>query len=459
MDMQSKWVRFGTGLLTASALFLAACGNGEETEDETADQTPEQATEQDDTSSEETTDDETASGETVEITFWHAMNGPHQEAITALTEAFNESQDQYVVNEQGQGGYPELSQSIMGAAVSGDLPTMSQLTATDVPELASNDLLAPLSEEFLVANGFDEDALNDIYEGFLSSSTYEGEMYAMPFSKSTRVMYYNQGVLDEFGVELPTTWDEVESLGELMVEAGDDRVAMGLENGFEMEFETMARQNGADFINADTLEASINAPESVEALEFLTNLIESGYARTAGEDGFFSGPFGRGESALYIGSSAGVAHVEPVAEENGLDWGTAPIPTFNDTELTLFAGNDLGLFSSASEEEQRGFVEYINFLLQPENTAEWAMLSGYVPIRESALEDPDYVAFLEENPQQEAATTMLSYGMSSPTFVGYGEFRNALIDAMDDVAVSGMAPQEVLDNLQAEAESIIESNN
>ncbi|GAA0362603.1 ABC transporter substrate-binding protein [Alkalibacterium iburiense] len=363
------------------------------------------------------------------------------------------------MNEQGQGGYPELSQSIMGAGVSGDLPTMSQLTATDVPELASNELLVPLSDDFLTSNGFEQEAIDDIYDGFLTASVYDGERFAMPFSKSTRVMYYNQGILDEYDVELPTTWDEVEALGELMVENGDDRVAMGFENGFEMEFETMARQNGAGFIDGETLEVDINSPESVEALELIANMFDEGYARTAGEDGFFSGPFGRGESALYIGSSAGVAHVQPVADENGLDWGTAPIPTLNDTELTLFAGNDLALFHSASEEEQQGFVEYVNFLLQPENTAEWAMLSGYVPIRESALEDEDYLAFLEENPQQEAATTMLSYGMSSPTFLGYGEFRNALIDAMDDVAVSGMAPQDVLDNLQQEAESIIESNN
>lgn len=443
--MQSKWVRFGTGLLTASALFLAACGNGEEVTEEPTEETPDQ------TGGEET------SGETVEITFWHAMNGPHQEAITALTDAFNESQDQYVVLEQGQGGYPELSQSIMGAGVSGDLPVMSQLTATDVPELASNDLLHPLSDDFLVENGFEQEAIDDIFEGFLFSSVFEGEKHAMPFSKSTRVMYYNQGVLDEYGVEIPTTWEEVAALGELM--ADDDRVAMGLENGFEMEFETMARQNGAEFINGETLEASVNSPESVEALEFLNNMFEEGHARTAGEDGFFSGPFGRGESALYIGSSAGVAHVQPVADENGLDWGTAPIPTFDGTELTLFAGNDLALFSSASDEEKAGYVAYVNFLLEPENTAEWAMLTGYVPIRESALEEEKYVSFLEENPQQEAATTMLSYGESSATFVGYGEFRNALIDTMDDVAVSGVAPKDALDNLQEEAVSIIEANN
>lgn len=446
MQMQKKWLRFGTGLMAMGALTLAGCTNDEA---ETAGVDADAATD----------DSGQDSAETVQIDFWHAMNGPHQDAITALTEAFNASQDEFYVNEQGQGGYPELSQSVTAAAVSGDLPVMSQLTASDVPDLATNDLLVELDNDFLTSNGMTEETLDDIFEAFLMTSVYDGQKFALPFSKSTRLMYYNQGILDEFGFDVPQSWDEVIALAEAMVEAGDDRVAMGFENGFEMEFETMARQNGANFIDRDTLATEIDAPESVEALEFIVDMFDQGFARTAGEDGFFSGPFGRGEAALYIGSSAGIVHVEPVAEENGLDWGTAEVPKLNDTRLTLFAGNELALFASASEEEQRGFVTFMEFLLQPENTAEWAMATGYVPIRESAMQDDDYLAFLEEHPQQQAANRMVNYGMSSPTFAGFGQFRNALVDAMDDVAISGMEPQNVLEDLQQETEAIIEANN
>lgn len=443
MQSDMKWLKLGVGVLSAGFI-LAACGNGEETADNG------------DTADDGDTDQQVDTGDAVEITFWHAMNGPHQEAITELTERFNESQDEYVVIEQGQGSYNDLRQSFTAAAVSGDLPTMTQLTPTDVPELASNDLLVPLTDDFLTSNGFSQETLDDIFEGFLESSVFDGEMYALPFSKSTRVMYYNQDILDEYGVELPQTWDEVIELGDLMQEAGDDAYAMGLENGFEMEWETLARQNGAEFYNPETNTVDLNGPEAVEALEFIDMMLSDGYARTAGEDDYFSGPFGQGAAALYIGSSAGISHTEPVAEE--ITWSTAPTPAWDGVELTLFAGNDLGLFSTASEEEQEAFVAYLEFLLQPEHTAEWAMATGYLPIRESALEDPDYVAFLEENPHYEAASTMLDYGMSSPTFVGYGEFRNAMLDAMDDVAISGMEPQDVLDNLQVETETILESN-
>ena len=77
----------------------------------------------------------------------------------------------------------------------------------------------------------------------------------------------------------------------------------------------------------------------------------------------------------------------------------------------------------------------------------------------SALdEDETYASYLEENPQYQAATEELSYGTSSETFVGYGEFRNQVVAAMEEIAVNGADPQEVLDNLQAEVESILADN-
>lgn len=434
MDRTKKM--FG-GVLLSASLLLAACGNKGSTNEEI---------------------NEGADGETVEITFWHAMNGPHQEAITNLTDEFNDSQDTYYVKEQNQGDYDTLNQSIIAGGASQTLPTMSQLTPGDVPNLANDGLLLSLDDLLISEDGFTQEQLDDIYDGFLSSSVYNDEMYAIPFSKSTRVMYYNQDLLDEYGVDVPKTWDEVITLGEMMVDAGDDAVAMGLENAYEMEFETMARQNGSSFISED-LEVAIDSPESVEALKFITDMIDKGYARTAGEDGFFSGPFGRGESALYIGSSAGTPHVAPVAEENNVNWSTAELPTYNNEQLTLFAGNDLGIFASASEEEAQGAIAFMAFLLQPENTAQWAIDTGYVPVTESGVNTEEYQTYLEENPVSKAATLELDYGISSPIFIGHSEYRNYLIDTLEEVLINDLDEEEALMNINTTTEEIISSNN
>ena len=100
MDRTKKM--FG-GVLLSASLLLAACGNKGATNEEA---------------------NEGVNGETVEITFWHAMNGPHQEAITNLTDEFNDSQDTYYVKEQNQGDYDTLNQSIIAGGASQTLPTM-----------------------------------------------------------------------------------------------------------------------------------------------------------------------------------------------------------------------------------------------------------------------------------------------------------------------------------------------
>src|SRR5699024_11624299 len=53
------------------------------------------------------------SDEPIEVTMWHAMNGPHQESLTELTDEFNASQDKYKVIEENQGDYNSLNQSII----------------------------------------------------------------------------------------------------------------------------------------------------------------------------------------------------------------------------------------------------------------------------------------------------------------------------------------------------------
>lgn len=387
--------------------------------------------------------------EKVKITFWHAMNGPHQEAITELVKQFNESQDKYEVVEQNQGEYDTLNQKVLGAVVSDELPTMSQLTPSNITDYAGEGILTPLDELLTEENGFDQALMDDIYEGFMAGVKMDEQIYVIPFSKSVRLMFVNKDMLDKAGIEIPKTWEEVKALGDALKEAGIDKPAMGLENGFSMELETMARQNGAVWIADDLSATDIASDKAVEPMQFLKDLIDQGYARTAGEDGYMSGPFSQGESALYIGSSAGIPYVLPGVEESGMTLETAEIPVYGDGEaLTLFAGNDLGIFESASDEEKAGAISFMAFLLQADNTATWATKSGYLPITKSGTESEIWQKYLEENPYVAAATKELEYGKSQVPYVGSGEVFNELNTVIEDIVLNGADVKESLQSIE-----------
>ncbi|UUX33802.1 ABC transporter substrate-binding protein [Fundicoccus culcitae] len=376
--------------------------------------------------------------EPVELTFWHAMNGPHQEMITELVGEFNASQSDYVVVEQNQGDYSTLSQSIMASGAAGDLPTIAQMAASNMPDYMDSGILLALDDLLTDENNFGEDLYGDIFPGFLEGVTFDDQVYAIPFSKSVRLMYVNEDLLAEAGFDtIPTTWEEVEALGVALQEAGLENPAMGLENSFSMEVETMARQNGAAWVSQDLSTVEIASETAIAPIQFLKGLIDNGYARTAGEDGYMSGPFSQGETALYIGSSAGLAYVTPGIEENNIGFSTAEIPTFGGGDkLTLFAGNDLGVFATASEEQQAGAVQFMSFLLQPENTARWAIATGYLPITQAGVDSETWQNYLAENEYVQAASAELAYGMSSPQYVGASEVFNAFETTLENIILN-----------------------
>ena len=383
--------------------------------------------------------------EPVEIAFWHAMNGPHQEAITKLVEDFNASQEEYKVVEQNQGDYKTLQQSIIASGVSKDLPVMAQLTPSTVVDFKGEGLTISLNEYLTEENGFGQELLDDIYEGFLTGVTFDDEYYGIPFSKSVRLMYVNQDLLDEVGKEIPKTWEEVRELGLALDEAGKEEQAIGFENGPSMELETMARQNGAIWIAEDLSATDIASDKAVETLQFMKDLIAEDHARLAGEDQYMSGPFSQGATALYIGSSAGLPYVLPGVEETGMNLVTSEIPVFGEGDpLTLFAGNDLGVFASASEEQKAGAVQFMAFLLQADNTAEWAAATGYLPITKSGVESEKWQEYLKEVPYVEAATKELEYGKSQVPYIGSSEVFTELTTSMDDVFINDADPAEAL---------------
>ena len=67
-------------------------------------------------------------------------------------------------------------------------------------------------------------------------------------------------------------------------------------------------------------------------------------------------------------------------------WGTMPLPSYKGKKATELAGNDIVLFKSASTDQQKGAWAFMKFLLSEKETSKWAQLTGYVPLRKSAVQ-------------------------------------------------------------------------
>lgn len=57
----------------------------------------------------------------------------------------------------------------------------------------------------------------------------------------------------------------------------------------------------------------------------------------------------------------------------------------------------------ASDEQKSAAFKWLSFFTNGENTAFWSIYTGYIAVRQSALNDPTFKTYSEQNPQSKEA--------------------------------------------------------
>jgi multiple sugar transport system substrate-binding protein len=184
--------------------------------------------------------------------------------------------------------------------------------------------------------------------------------------------------------------------------------------------------------------------------------VQSPYGRLAGEDGFMSGVFGSHQAAMYIGSSAGLPHVIG-AMQPGTNWGTAPTPTLDGFMSVQFAGPDAILLQSPNHTaaEVWGAWEFLRFTLQPEVTAQFAIDSGYIPVRYSARELPIFAEYLEDFPLARAASIQFENGFFIPRLPESAEIGSTLATQQERILLGLVSVEEGMQYAEDRANEIL----
>lgn len=427
-------------MLCLIMIAVTACGGADQvnTEDSSQNQTTGTADGANTAGGAETSVDEGPGSITIDqpvtVEFWHAMSGRLEEVLQQLTDDFNNENPNITVKLMAQGSYDDLSQKLMAAAKAKTSPTMAQAYANWQTEYVANNLIEDLTDYMNDAKvGLSAEDQADIVKAFMDDNIWDGKIYGLPFNKSTEVLYYNQDYLDQFGLSVPATWDELkEAAARLTTEInGKKVVGIGFENSVSGNLATYVKQAGGEYVTADG-KVEFNSSEGEKALGFLHDLIvTTKTGRLAGEDGYMSDPFGRGDVAMYIGSSAGTSFVNS-AVNNKFKWSTALLPK-DKAAASPFQGTNLIVFQSAAPEQKLAAWEFGKFLISKETTIRWAKETGYVPVRGSALEDNEWMDFIAEHPEQQAASQQFDSAFGEPHLNGYNKLRTDVSKHIDEV--------------------------
>lgn len=392
----------------------------------------------------------------VTIEFWHAMSGQLEEVLKQLADEFHTQNPNITVKLVAQGSYDDLQQKLMAAAKAKTSPAMAQAYSNWQTEFINNDLLEDLTPYMNDPKvGLTADDQSDIVPAFMDDNTWDGKLYGLPFNKSTEVLYYNQDDLDKANLQVPTTWDELKTAAaKLTTSAGGKKVVgIGFENSVSGDLATFVKQAGGEYVTDDG-KVAFNSPEGQKALGFLYDLIvTTKTGRLAGEDGYMSDPFGRGDVAMYIGSSAGSSFVG-TAVNGKFKWSTAPLPK-DVAAASPFQGTNVIVFQSATPEEKVAAWDFGKFLDSKEATIQWAEATGYVPVRSSALQDSTWTSFIEQHPEQKAAAEQFDSAFGDPHLNGFTQMRTDVSKKIDEVLHGQQSVADGLANAQKAAEAAL----
>lgn len=319
--------------------------------------------------------------EPVEVTFWHAMNSAQEEALTKLTDDFNAANENITVVLQNQSSYQDLSQKLTATMASpSDLPTITQGYTNWFYDAAQDGLMQDISG-YISNETIGISDVSDINQGFLDGAKIDGVQYGMPFNKSTEVLFYNSDMFTEYGIAVPTTFDEVIAAAKTVYEKSEGKVT-GL--GFDSlnNYYVIQMYNRGHELDENL---DVTSDDSKEVINLYLDGIKGGYLRIAGSDKYLSGPFGNELLAMNIGSTAGETYINSGAEGK-----FTPAATRVPLETGVQQGTDIFTFSNATAEQKTAAFMYMSYLTNAENQLYWAQNTGYLPVRTSVMESAEY---------------------------------------------------------------------
>ena len=338
-------------------------------------------------------------GDKIEIEFWHMspVGSSSFSGMKSIISGFNDSQDKYFVKGTGF-SFWDYWDKINVAISSRTAPDLGLSTIDDVEARAKSGALYNISELMEADQGENKIDLTEFRQSQLDFATYQGDLYAMPFSATTRVLYYNLDMFAEKGLteaDVPTTWDELHTVAKLFDEEDSNGRLTRL--GFDPTYGNATYhgwlwQKGLDFFDEDQM-PTLNTPGHVEVLEWIMNFnndIERSELTA----------FGEGNQTLGINPFAS-ERVAMIVEVDGLyqiikdagatfNYGVAPIPIpEGGTRVNWGSGFSIEMYDNGKNEtdERDGTYEFLKYLLSKDIQKELAEVNGWIMSHISAMEE------------------------------------------------------------------------
>ena len=311
--------------------------------------------------------DHTTDGKVI-IKYWDKWSGPEADAMRAVVDDFNSSQDKIFVDFSA---VSSMDRRLMLAIAGGVPPDVAGVYGKSLPVYAENNALTPL-DKLAADAGIKREQYIDV---FWSICFYRDHLWALPTTPDCLALVWNKKLFREAGLDPekpPTSVAELEQFNNKLIKRRPDgRLAscgfLPSEPGWWNE--TWGLWFGADLWDHDKT-ITANSAENIKAYEWVASYpkrfgSEDLLAFREGFGNFASpqNPFFTGRVAMVLQGpwiSNFIKHLAPA----DFEWGVAPFPSADPArwkEVTLAETDALVIPAGAKHpNEAFTFIKYVN---------------------------------------------------------------------------------------------------
>ena len=406
-------------------------------------------------------------GDPVSLTFWHTQSAANQRALEELAAKFNQTNGKNLTLKlEYQGTYQQAHQKTLAAIQSGLTPDLAAGQDHAITEWSRLGALVDLAD--YVDRGpspLPKGSSEDLFPAFLSPGRYEPgprRLFALPLAKAVTALFVNDELMARAlgaGTKVGgVTFDEFKRQVSAVSRKERDGRTVAVYGHYVKRDATFVDAfilaNGGEMLTRDQTRVRFAEGPGVEVFEMWAEMTRRGEAYTS--EGFnHQADFGLGKLGSFHDSSL----IRPLLREEVKDrfrWSVALLPQKDPGKpVTLLTGGSVALFKSTAMEQAAGW-EWLKFLLDRDQTALWALRTGFMPARKSAADHPELKAHWEREPQGRQAFEQLRYARPEPNLPAYQDIRDLLQQTLATTLTGRTPVRQLLEDAAKQANALLQ---
>ena len=405
----------------------------------------------------------------IEITFWHSFVSSTIPALNNLIAKFESENPNIRIKAQYIPSGDALIQKLISAVQSETAPDISWIHADYLSELVQANAIYKMRHFIDSENGLTEEDINDIYPPLLHYASWRDTLYSMPLEATNLALLYNKDMLYEVGLDSsrpPQTWDELHAYAKRLTVDRDndgkfDQVgffvpiypASGpLGAWMVWQWIPFLWQAGGYVIDQNQSQVLYNSSSGIQALTFWQALFNMVDISTFTVD--YQVAFAAKRLAMALDGPWNLPRYNKLLRN--LDWAIAPLPEGPEKRVTIVAGEYLAIFKQSRYPQEAW--QFIKWVIQPENQAFWSIRSGYLPMRRSVLNIPEFKDYMKSNKNFAVFVKQMEYGQSQRSIDYHGiAITRHIADAIEKATIGKMDSREALDEAANKSNTLLNS--